>query len=92
MSAEPVLDELRWHRTALCDVLLGRWLRGAMAQVIFERALLLEHLGAPRRVVDDELDNAAHAEWIATITEKGTVVWGGRHNRCGDPEPESFDG
>lgn len=73
------------QRTALCDLLIGRRLR-ARAEEQLAQALWCEQHQAYRSVVDEQLAQAAHWEWIATISERGQVFWGNRHNRCGSVE------
>lgn len=67
-------------RVMLCDLLQGRIFR-KYAQAEFEAALSVELLGAPRFAVTDILERAVHREWIASIAEKGQVLWGGRYDR-----------
>jgi len=67
-------------RVMLCDVLLGRVMRLDADKRLAE-ALDMEARGAPVKVVEQLLDGAAHMEWIASITERGQVHWGGRRNR-----------
>lgn len=69
-------------RVTLCDLIHGRIIR-ARAEQIFGEALWLEAVGASRAAVTEALENAAHLEWIATISERGQVYWGGRKNREG---------
>lgn len=69
-------------RVTLCDLLQGRFLR-AHAWHRLEEALDLEARGVPEQVVTERLDNAAHLEWVASISERGQVYWGGRKNRDG---------
>lgn len=73
------------ERIALCDLLWGRMFR-SRASVFLEDALALERLGVPRSAVEEVLHRAAHAEWLASISEKGIVAWGDRVNRCSSPE------
>jgi hypothetical protein len=77
--------DLAEARTALCDLLIGREIR-AKADEQLEYALWLESKRVTRASVDDALANAAHWEWMASITERGKVLWGNRNNRCGRTE------
>lgn len=80
--------ELLWdYRLRLCDLLHGRVIR-AQALKELANALELEALGAPVEAWGQALDRAAHWEWMATITERGQVLWGRRNNRLGRPEEE----
>lgn len=72
-------------RTMLCDLLQGRMIR-RHAEEGLQVALDVERYGAPAEVVTKELERAAHWEWMASITERGQVLWGNRSNRCGRPE------
>ncbi len=56
------------------------------AQATFEVALDIERYGAPEKAVTDELERAAHQEWLAVRAEWGQIGWGERFNRCGSPE------
>lgn len=84
--ADELGERMLW-RVTLLDVLQGRVMR-QHAWEAFEATLDTERLGAPRAVVDRCLDQAAHWEWIAGITERGQVAWGARVNRCGSAERE----
>jgi hypothetical protein len=50
-----------------------------------ERQQLMPLLGAAMQesLRDSKLARAAHLEWLAGISERGEVHWGGRFNRCG---------
>ena len=74
---------LLWYRVAVCDLLHGRSFR-AHAKQRLQDALDFEAGGAPRQLVTEELDVAAHMEWVALITECGQVRWGRRQNRVGE--------
>lgn len=74
-------ETLRW-RVTLLDLLLGRSMR-ERARLQLEDALWIEARGWPAGAVDELLDAAAHLEWIATVSERGQVYWGGRLNRDG---------
>lgn len=84
-------NALRRARSVICDLLQGRALR-MHAEETLRAALRCEELGAPRYVVVRELERAAHWEWIAMISERGQVLWGGRLNRCGRQERVENDG
>ena len=73
--------DLHNARCALCDLLVGRSFR-LYAAVQLAAALDLE-VGGLREAAIDFLERAAHMEWMATISERGEVRWGGRMNRCG---------
>lgn len=81
---------LKRARSVICDLLQGRVLR-LHAEETFQSALWCEQIGAPREVVVRELERAAHWEWIAMISERGQVMWGGRLNRCGMPDKVDRD-
>lgn len=70
------------ERVMLCDLLHGRIFR-KYAEAEFEAALAVEMLGGHRFEVTDILERAAHREWIASLTEQGRVLWGGRLDREG---------
>jgi hypothetical protein len=75
--------ELQDARAALCDLLIGRRFR-IRAREFLDAALYLDTLGATDFFILDELlGQAAHCEWLACISERGQVRWGGRLNRCG---------
>lgn len=71
-------------RAPLLDLLIGRMFR-QRAEGTLQVALDIEQYGAPVEAVTDELDRAAHQEWIAVRSEYGQIAWGGRINRCGPP-------
>lgn len=72
-------SELMEERIKLCDLLMGRWFRMRAAELLFE-ALVCEQCGCYMEA-DLTFRRAAHAEWIAVITERGKVIWGNRVNR-----------
>jgi len=74
--------ELFRARVMLCDLMHGRSMRERAARELGV-ALELEAHGAPAEAVTASLEVAAHWEWIASITEKGQVLWGERRNRDG---------
>ena len=80
------LAQRHFYRTVLCDLLVGRVLRG-YAEVSIDNALALEkteQLLEYRMVSTEEyIDDAVHWEWMARQAEQGNIAWGGRFNRCG---------
>jgi hypothetical protein len=84
MRTEP--SELLEARVAFCDLLHGRQLR-MRAEYMLAGAIVLESsYGVPSGIVTEELDRAAHMEWIAMVTERGQVCWEHRINRRGSGE------
>lgn len=79
--------EIAEARTALCDLLWGRWIRARAADLL-EQALWTESQGATAASVQHLLETAAHWEWIAAISERGQLMWGMRNNRCGRAEDD----
>lgn len=85
------LTPLDRERIALCDLLQGRIFRIHAGELLAD-ALELEALGLPseglfpHESLDAQITRAAHWEWVAGISERGTVAWGLRFNRCGLPE------
>lgn len=76
---------LRDERLKLCDLLQGRVFR------LHAEGMIVAAIDIERRWtcvdVTGQIERAAHFEWIALITERGQVAWGGgRFNRCGSPE------
>ena len=81
------MDELMRQRVALLDLLVGRRFR-YHAEEALEQAVRLEFRGWDG-MADERFAQAAHIEWIASLTETGRIAFGGRLNRCGwQPEVE----
>lgn len=84
-------DALWKQRAVLCDLITGHMLRVRAAQML-ESALESEALGFPLAIVQQDLDAAAHMEWIAEKSERGQILWGGRYDRYGrNPEGDLTD-
>jgi hypothetical protein len=85
--AESGLSELQHARTALCDLLIGREFR-AIAADYLDWAIVSEREGC--RVVPAAMfEKAVRAEEFARWAEWGQLLFGERHNRCGDaPGPD----
>ena len=89
-------DPLWVQRAILCDLLIGRWMRGN-AEKLLNRALELEKVAHVERfsegwqvAVEGDFDSAIGMERIAAQSEQGQVLWGGRFNRRGE-RPEDYD-
>jgi hypothetical protein len=89
-------DPLWVQRVILCDVLIGRWMRGN-AEKVLRRGLEFEKLARTesfadgwQACVDQELDAAVGIERIAAQSEQGLILWGERFNRRGE-RPEDCD-
>ena len=89
-------DPLWVQRVILCDVLIGRWMRGN-AEKLLNRALELERISHVERfsegwqvAVEGDLDSAVGMERIAAQSEQGLILWGERFNRRGE-RPEDCD-
>jgi hypothetical protein len=97
MGQELREDDALWvQRVILCDLLIGRWLRGN-AEKLLNRALELEQLAHVERfsegwqaAVEGDLDSAVGMERIATQSERGLILWGERFTRDG-LRPEDCD-
>lgn len=68
-------DDLLRERIALCDLLIGRYLRG-LARDELNQARAFEDVMAAY------LERAAHTEQMAGWAEKGEIGFGYRKNRC----------
>lgn len=75
------MDELMRQRVALLDLLVGRNFR-SHAEAALAQALGFESEGLDY-MADERFAQAAHIEWIASLTEAGRIAFGGRLNRCG---------
>lgn len=93
-EVEAPSEEHRWRAT-FCDLLIGRWMR-ALAQRELDKVLEFERIMLDfermqdeqldpgwKSAVDEQLDAAAHYEWIAVRAEWGQILWGGRLDRHG---------
>lgn len=92
-------DPLWVQRVILCDLLIGRWLRGN-AEKLLNRALELEKVAKVERwdlrpgwevCLEGDVESAIGMERIAAQSEQGLVLWGERFNRRGQ-RPEDCDG
>lgn len=92
-------DPLWVERAILCDLLIGRWLRGN-AEKLLNRALELEERAKVERFpelragwqagVEGDFDSAVGMERIAAQSERGLILWGERFTRDG-LRPEDCD-